>query len=121
MSQGLEVVLDMKKPRLAVVFRHRRFNKAASDGHAAGHREVHEDLKEILSVNGRNSCPTLSAGVPSASLRIGLLEHSPPVVRSGRSVRGRKSFSRSLTGGCKGAICEKCSPLGQPTYHLFRV
>ena len=72
MARGLEVVLKMKKSGLAAAYLHRQLNKAASEEDAALHRQVHEDLKEIPSVNGKNSFPNLPAWEPSASRGSGL-------------------------------------------------
>ena len=43
----------MKKSGLAAAYLHRQMNKAASEEDAALHRQVHEDIKEITSVNGK--------------------------------------------------------------------
>ena len=93
MARGLEVVLEMKKPGLAAAYLHRQLNKEASEEDAVLHRQVHKDIKEITSVNGKNSFPTLPAWDPSASRSSGLPEYNPLAARSGRSVRGRRSLN----------------------------
>ena len=87
MARGLEVVLEMKNPGLAAAYLHRQLKKAVPEEDAALHRQVHQDLKEITSVNGKNSFPTLSAWDLFASRGSGLPEHNPPTAHSGRSVR----------------------------------
>ena len=76
MAQGLEVVLEMKNPGLAAAYLNRQLNKAASEEDAALHRQVHEDLKEITSVNGKTSFLTLLAWDPSASRGSGLPKYN---------------------------------------------
>ena len=120
MARGLEVVLEMKKPGLAAAYLHRQLNKVASQEDAALHRQVHEDLKEIMSVNGKNSFPTLPAWDPFASRSSGLPEQNPPAARSGRSVRGRQSLNKNPAGGRTNTKCSKRSSLGLPADHSFR-
>ena len=79
MARGLET-------GLAAAYLHRQLNKAASEEDAALYRQVHEDIKEITSVNGEAVFPTLLAWDPSASRGSGLPEHNPPAARSGRSM-----------------------------------
>ena len=114
MARGLEVVLEMKNPGLAAAYLHRQLNKAAPEEDATLHRQVQEDVKEITSVNGRISFPTLPAWDLSASRGSGQPEYNPPAARSGQSVRGRQSLNKNPPGGRKNTKCSKCSPLGLP-------
>ena len=69
MARGLEI-------ELAAAYMHRQLNKAASEEDAALHRQIHEDIKEIMSVNGESGFPTLPAWDPSASTGSGLPEQT---------------------------------------------